>query len=489
LRPGSSSASASQRTHAPWLGLRAQIVFALGLVFLLSFWLMGFATVQITGHSARAEQARVEQLLERALAQEWSGVGEGAQAAAACTALRARLPGVRIRVTRPGAAVFECGGGGFGTSPAAAPGTRLASGGRLAVRLPDVAEPSPRKIVRLLLFYMAFTGLCVVLFSYVLLTHLIVRPLERLTQSTEQLALGVLQGPVAEQGAAETVRLSRTFNRMAVLLQAERTALTERLAELERTTRELQHTQLQLFHGEKLASVGRLAAGVAHEIGNPLTAIAGLIELLRSGELSDAQSREFLVRIAAETERINGIIRNLLDFARSDRADEPLQTCELAEVIDDAVNLLRPQKESRSVEIAVTVDPDVGAVLGSRARLTQVVLNLLMNALDALNGNGSIEIRVQRDERANAALLRVRDNGPGIAAEIAERLFEPFSTTKPPGKGTGLGLAVTHAIVEGLGGSIEGWNEPTGGACFQVRLPRAASHDASPATPRMARAV
>jgi signal transduction histidine kinase len=464
------SQAAPERMHAPWLGLRAQIVLALGLVFLLSFWLLGFATVQITGQGARAERARFERLLERALAQEWSGVGDLPKSA--CEALRARLPGVRVRLTRPGAALFSCGGG-FVVSHGAWQGTRLANGAQLAVRLPDVSEPSPHKIVRLLLFYMALTGLSVVLFSYVLLTHLIVRPLERLTHSTEQFALGALQGPVAERGAAETVRLSRTFNRMAALLQAERAALTERLAELERTTRELQRTQLQLYHGEKLASVGRLAAGVAHEIGNPLTAIAGLIELLRSGELSDAQGREFLVRIAAETERINGIIRNLLDFARSDRADEPLQTCELSVVIEDAVSLVRPQKASRCVEIAIAVDPDVGEVLGSRARLTQVVLNLLLNALDALNGSGRVHLSVQRDERANAALLRVRDDGPGIAAEIAERLFEPFNTTKPVGKGTGLGLAVTHAIVEGLGGSIEGWNEPTGGACFQVSLPRA----------------
>jgi C4-dicarboxylate-specific signal transduction histidine kinase len=319
------------------------------------------------------------------------------------------------------------------------------------------------------------------------LTYLIVRPLSRLTASAEQFGQGTLQHQVEVRGSAEAVRLARTFNRMAVLLKAEREALTQRLAELERTTRELQRTQRQLIHGEKLASVGRLAAGVAHEIGNPLTAISGLIELLRGGDLSPAQQAEFLQRIAAETDRIHGIIRELLDFARHDGPRAELESrCELRLAIEDAVNLVRPQKESREVQITVNVRPDLGEVTGSRARLTQVVLNLLLNAVDALAGRGHIAINADLLADAGIAVLRVSDDGPGIAPEIAQHLFEPFSTTKPAGKGTGLGLAVTHTIVEALGGSISAGNGEAAGAWFEVRLPLAPPASARPASIRAA---
>jgi len=463
------------RERTPWIGLRAQIMLAVSLVFLLSSWLLGFATVQITKHNAAQEHARTQRTLEGALAGEWSALEAAAPAAlsGACSDLIGRVPGIGLALVRADGSTFRCG--------AALPsshelrGQRLPGGSRLHIGLPEMGEQGTRRIARLLLFYLVLTGVCVALFSYVLLTYLIVRPLSRLTASAEQFGQGTLQHHVEERGSAEAVRLARAFNRMATLLRAEREALTQRLVELERTTRELQRTQGQLIHGEKLASVGRLAAGVAHEIGNPLTAISGLIELLRMGDLERPQQQEFLQRIAAETDRIHGIIRELLDFARHDGPKAELdQRCELSLAIDDAVKLVRPQKESREVQISVEVQAGLGEVVGSRARLTQVVLNLLLNAIDALDGHGQIAIHARLAAEADAALLRVSDDGPGIAPEIAQHLFEPFSTTKPAGKGTGLGLAVTHTIVEGLGGSIRAGNGEHAGAWFEVRLPLAA---------------
>jgi C4-dicarboxylate-specific signal transduction histidine kinase len=281
---------------------------------------------------------------------------------------------------------------------------------------------------------------------------------------------------VREGGSLEAVRLARAFNEMASMLRAERKRLVDRLAELERTTEQLASKEQQLIHGEKLASIGRLAAGIAHEIGNPLAAILGLVELLRDGGLSESESREFLVRIHRETERINDIIRDLLDFARRDVDSGALQqTADLREVIQDAVNLVRPQKESKDVAIDVNVDAAVRRVIGPQHRLTQVVLNLLLNALDALSGRGHIEIRVTLDSDGKHALLCVQDDGPGIPAEMLDKLFDPFTTTKPVGKGTGLGLAVTHAIVDGLAGSIRADNRSEGGARFEVRLRHATS--------------
>jgi len=459
--------------RSPLLGLRAQIVLALSLVFLLSFWLLGFATLQITRRSADAERARAEALLSRAVAPELVSLEARSDASmrGLCQALQQRVALTSLRLIRKDGTRFECGDQ---SALAHRSTTTLPDGDRLSLRLPAPSEHIADAIANLLLFYMAITGLAVALLAYVLLTHLIVRPLERLTLSAEQFALGAEHVSVKEQGSAEAMRLARTFNEMARLLRAERKQLTDRLGELERTTGELRRTERQLIDGEKLASVGRLAAGVAHEIGNPLAAILGLLELVREGELNAAQNREFLTRISAETERINGIIRDLLDFARHDRtaaeSDELQQTADLRDVIRDAVSLVRPQKESKDIAIEVTVEPHVRRVLGPQPRLTQIVLNLLLNAVDALGGAGKVEIRVEASADDEHVLLSVLDNGPGIAPSVQHALFDPFTTTKPVGKGTGLGLAVTHAIVDALQGTIEGRNRPGGGACFEVRL-------------------
>jgi signal transduction histidine kinase len=329
---------------------------------------------------------------------------------------------------------------------------------------------------------MAITGLAVLLLAYVLLTYLIVRPIGRLTRSVESLASGNEHVSVLEQGSAEAMRLARSFNDMAFQLRVKHEQLTSRLEELERTTQVLRSKEQQLIHGEKLASVGRLAAGIAHEIGNPLAAILGLLELLRGGDLNPVQSREFLERVQRETERIHRIIRDLLDFARqSPQPDSAFETSDLRVVIDDAVNLVKPQKESKDIAISVSIDPHTTEVLGPRHRLTQIVLNLLLNAVDALEGKGRIDVRAEPSQGGAAVSLFVMDSGPGIADEMKDKLFDPFTTTKPAGKGTGLGLAVTHAIVQGLGGSISVHNRDEGGACFEVRLraQRAAATSAS----------
>jgi two-component system, NtrC family, sensor kinase len=243
------------------------------------------------------------------------------------------------------------------------------------------------------------------------------------------------------------------------------------VAELTRTSEDLMRTRDQLVRSEKLASVGRLAAGLAHEIGNPLAAILGLVELLRGGGLGAGEQAEFLARIHAETERIHRILRDLLDFARRRPSEPgPQKRADLAQVVSDAVRLVRAQADARGVRIDAQL-AEAAYVLGSADELAQVVMNLLLNALDAVAGAGAITLRVVAGE---AVTLSVEDTGPGIAEQVRSTLFEPFVTTKPEGKGTGLGLAVCQGIVGRLGGSIEGQNSAEGGACFRVTLPRGA---------------
>jgi signal transduction histidine kinase len=325
----------------------------------------------------------------------------------------------------------------------------------------------------LFLFYLGLTAATVLLLTYVLLTYFIVRPIDRLRLASERLAAGRLHTSVPVQGAAEVARLAATFNKMAALLRADRAALQDRFQDLERTTAELTTAQEQLVRSARLAAVGRLSAGVAHEIGNPLAAIRGLLDLMQTGDLDPEEEKEFVGRMQREAERIHHTIRDLLDFSRNEPAQEGRveASADLSEVVSDTIKLIDRQTRFRDIDLALTLDDGLPRVRGDRERLRQLLLNLLFNAADALRGKGRIEVRAANG--GDIVQLIVEDDGPGIDPEIIEHVFDPFVTTKAPGHGTGLGLAVCHTIVEGLGGSIEATNREQGGATFEVRLPAA----------------
>jgi len=325
----------------------------------------------------------------------------------------------------------------------------------------------------LFLFYLGLTAATVLLLTYVLLTYFIVRPIDQLRLASERLAAGRLRTSVPVRGAAEVARLAATFNEMAALLRADRAALQERLQDLERTTAELTTAQEQLVRSARLAAVGRLSAGVAHEIGNPLAAIRGLLDLMQSGDLDPEEEKEFVGRIQGEAERIHHTIRDLLDFSRNEPAREGQieSSADLSQVVSDTIKLIDRQTRFRDIDFELALDDGLPRVRGDHERLRQLLLNLLFNAADALGGKGRIEVRASNG--GGVVQLIVEDDGPGIDREIIEQVFDPFVTTKATGQGTGLGLAVCHTIVEQLGGSIEAVNREQGGAMFEVRLPAA----------------
>lgn len=349
-------------------------------------------------------------------------------------------------------------------------GTSAIAGGEVRVWIQSPSEDAGHSLVALLVLYASLAALAILFLTYVLLTRLIVQPVEALTRASERLAAGKLDARAPIGGAAEVARLSVAFNAMGSDLRRERAALDARVAELEKTTRDLRAAQSSLVRSEKLASVGRLSAGIAHEIGNPLTSILGLVELLREGGLEPAEQAEFLKRIQGETERIHRIIRDLLDFARAqpDQGEDARASTDLAAVIDRAVTLVAPQKDLRRIAIERRVAADLPRVRGSEDRWTQVLLNLLLNAADAIEGDGTISIALDEGGEPGSLVLTVSDTGPGIAPEVRDRLFEPFVTTKPPGSGTGLGLAVCLSLVEGFGGKLSVDNVEGGGARFTI---------------------
>jgi two-component system NtrC family sensor kinase len=202
--------------------------------------------------------------------------------------------------------------------------------------------------------------------------------------------------------------------------------------------------------------VGQLAAGVAHEIGNPLAAILGYVDILRSdlagkGDLPLAERQDALDRVKAETQRIHRIIRELLEFSRPSRED-PVATDPLR-VVQSAQALWRRKAAFARCAWSPAAGESWPQVMVAPSRLVQVFVNLMLNAADAMAGKGTIGSRASRT--AARSLLSVTDHGPGVAKENRRKIFDPFFTTKPVGQGTGLGLPVCRAIVESFGGTLE----------------------------------
>jgi C4-dicarboxylate-specific signal transduction histidine kinase len=273
-------------------------------------------------------------------------------------------------------------------------------------------------------------------------------------------------------GAREIVELGQSFAEMTRLLRSEEQALSQKVQELERMTRELKTAQKTLIRSEKLASVGKLSAGLAHEIGNPIAAIIGFQELLLSGGLDPDEQRDFLERMKRETERIHNILRQLLDFARPASIHPgPIteQVGAVSEAIQDACGLIRPQRSSRDLAIVEDVESNLPLIHMSREKVTQVLVNLLLNATDAIGGKGHVWLRARQHE--GLIRIEVEDDGPGIPDEVGESIFEPFVTTKEVGDGTGLGLAVCRGLIDAAEGSIAFEKGQKGGAKAVILLP------------------
>ncbi len=267
-------------------------------------------------------------------------------------------------------------------------------------------------------------------------------PLGRLRAGAARLASGDLDTRIAIDSKDEFGALAEQFNAMTVSLKDH---------------------QAKLLQSEKLASVGRLAAGVAHEINNPLGVILGYVRLLRKGR--DPELDGDLSVIEDETLRCKEIVDGLLELARPPQAG--LERLDLRELCDEVVARLRAAPGSHGLDVTVQGD---GRAEGHASKIRQVIANLVRNAAEAAGPGGRVEVVVDGGEAS--AQVAVHDSGPGIAEQASARLFEPVFTTKPAG--TGLGLAVSRAIARAHGGDVEVGSSRLGGALFTLRLPRRA---------------
>ncbi len=339
-----------------------------------------------------------------------------------------------------------------------------------------------RKAQRVIIAYILLDTLVLTLVGILLLSRIVVKPIHKLLKVAGEYKDGRVVSLPEETATNEIGELSRSLTGMLKRLEENKGELKAHIASLEKANRDLQQAQSDLIRSEKLASVGRLAAGVAHEIGNPLSISLGYLELLKKGDVSEEERRDFTDRLETEVTRINRIIRQLLDFSRP--AGSRPQEVHVHEVLRNTIHILAPQPMMQEIELRFVPEAREDLLLADPGRLQQVFLNILMNAADALLGEGSGKgsagekrILVRTWDANGSITVEFTDTGPGIPSEELMRVFDPFYTTKEPGKGTGLGLSVCYRIVEEMGGSIQAECPEGAGATFCVTLPLANRND------------
>jgi two-component system, NtrC family, sensor kinase len=324
--------------------------------------------------------------------------------------------------------------------------------------------------VYVLAFSVVISGtLCLILWN------LVSTPLTLLAQGMKKVAAGDLDHHIEINRKDEIGELANAFNTMNEELKKAKGELMLWGNTLEKKVQEkteaIYRAQQQLIHSEKLASLGRMAAGVAHEINSPLTGIVTFGHLLLKKFPEGSEDREDVEVIIDQANRCSNIIKGLLGFSRAAAADKA--PTNINDVLNSSLNIVKNKADFFNIKLVTTLEPLLHKVTADASQLQQVFLNMIVNAADACEGKGSITITTANVTEDNRDFIQVefRDTGYGIKDEDLEKIFEPFFTTKPVGKGTGLGLAVSHGIVQEHGGKITIKTKIGEGTSFLIKLP------------------
>lgn len=332
-----------------------------------------------------------------------------------------------------------------------------------------------------------YTTLAVVIIGVicaVFVMRVVGKPIAALKHGTEELTQGDLGYQIKVDSNDELGELAESFNVMSLRLRAAHEEITSWARTLENRvdekSKELQRAHDHVVHVEKMASIGKMAAVVAHEINNPLSGILTYSKLLKKWvqkvNADDERRKEIgdcLTLIESESKRCGDLVKNLLTFSRS--APMNLAWTNVNQIVDRCVRLVQHQLEIGSVQLQCDLADEVPMMHCDPAQIEQVLLALMMNALDAMPRGGNLLLRTRSLPQSRQVELQVRDDGMGIPPELLPRLFEPFLTTKETGKGVGLGLAISKTIIERHGGEIEVESQPGRGTTFYVFLPVDAS--------------
>jgi two-component system, NtrC family, sensor kinase len=367
-----------------------------------------------------------------------------------------------------------------------------------------------KKIILLSIF---LDALVLIFFGSFLLTRVLVKPLKDLARLTQKISEGDFSQTIDVTSRNEIGQLIDSFNRMIVRLKENQDSLESYLESLETANKKLKEAQEELLRSEKLASIGRFAAGVAHEVGNPLGAILGYTGILEKGGVDQEEAKDYLKRIEKEIERINRIVRELLDFARPSKGE--VKNVETNRVLENALALLSYQKNFKNIQTSLDLQPDLPAIKADETQLSQIFINMILNAIDAMPRGGRLNLQtrtfvvehlfsdsfprvhtrrrredpvesdyshLRKPDPLSAMLTKfsrgdilvritITDTGTGIEKEDLKRIFDPFFTTKDPDKGTGLGLSVSLRIIESMGGEVKVESELGKGTTFEIYFP------------------
>jgi two-component system NtrC family sensor kinase len=389
---------------------------------------------------------------------------------------------------------------------------KVGGGIQLEISVEDVMDYL-LKSQRMILVSLILDAIVLIVFGSFLLSRVLVKPLRDLVRLTQKISEGDFSQTIEVSSKNEIGQLISSFNRMIERLKENQESIEKNLKSLELANKKLKQAQEELIRTEKLASIGRFAAGVAHEVGNPLGAILGYTSILNKGGIDQDETKDFLKRIENEIERINRIVQELLDFSRPPRFE--IGDIEVNSLIKNTLSLLSHQKNFKNIETQLTLQPNLLIIKGNESQLSQVLINIILNAMDAMPNGGRLEIQTENLSVDNffeeglqslfpprrkgdpmesdysqlrkpdpfSALLTkfskgdrlvkigISDTGMGIEQENLEKIFDPFFTTKGPDRGTGLGLSISLSIVESMGGRIRVESEVGKGTVFEVYFP------------------
>ena len=376
---------------------------------------------------------------------------------------------------------------------------------RFSMPLTDVTS-SLAGTLTMLYLYTFFDVLLVLIIGAFLLMYFVIRPLNDLRRATERIIQGDLDHPIPQRANDEIGLLSGALDELRSTLAEKEATVKMQMESLGSLNRQLTRIRDQLIHTDRLSYLGRVTAGVAHEIGNPLGSIYGYIDILRSSADDPKLYQDILNRMGDEVGRIDSIMKELLNFSRPQH--EKRTPIALAELMDQCLDILRTQRVLDRVSVEVQADPNTPPILAETGQLKQVFLNLMINAVDAMEGQGRAQIsisfgryeslqalapllgeepdvesgkiaytdldkrgiffssRIPYTEGERIVMVSIRDFGPGIDPKQHASIFEPFFTTKGKSRGTGLGLSICQRIVEGIGGVMRVQSRPGEGSVF-----------------------
>jgi signal transduction histidine kinase len=316
---------------------------------------------------------------------------------------------------------------------------------------------------------LGISALVLIVFINLLVSLNVLAPIRKLLASTERIGAGNLNHAADTNRRDEFGDLAVSFNSMLARLREGQEVNRRQLESLRKTHEDLLAKEEELIRTEKMAAVGRVAAGVAHEVGNPLGGVTGYLAMLRDDTLSNEERREYLSCTEREITRINRIMLDLLNYARPPNLE--WSNIDLNALARDVRQLLSSQPELQKATLNLDLAPDLPPIRGDLHHTRQMLVNIVLNAAQAIPDGGTITLQTSRpDEPHLAALIRVRDNGPGIPPQDLPHLFEPFFTSGKGGRGTGLGLALCQQTASSIEARIEAASEPGQGTTFTIRF-------------------